>query len=185
VLKVGILDPEDISALEALKFIASDKGLKLEKYVITYEDFGATLKKFRSLTGEVGKALQSIAEEAGKEAGAGEPELRLEEITAESPVTKVVSAMLSSAIDSRASDIHIEPFDDRTRVRFRIDGILQGVLDLPKNLHAAVVTRIKILANLKIDESRVPQDGRFSIFQARTKYDFRVSTFRPSPARKS
>jgi len=178
-LKVGILDPEDINALEALKFIASDKGLKLDKYIVSYKDFTATLKKFKSLTGEVGKALQSIAEEAGKGAGAaeGEGELRLEEITAESPVTKVVSAMLTHAIDSRASDIHIEPFDDHTRTRFRIDGVLQAVLNLPKNLHQAVVTRIKILSNLKIDETRVPQDGRFSIFQGKTKFDFRVSTF--------
>lgn len=177
VLKVGILDPEDINALEALKFIASDKGLKLEKYVITYKDFTETLKKFKSLTGEVGKALQSIAEEAGRQVKAGEPELKLEEITAESPVTKVVSAMLTSAIDARASDIHVEPFDDHTRVRFRIDGVLQAVLNLPKNLHPAVVTRIKILATLKIDETRVPQDGRFSIYQGTTKIDFRVSTF--------
>jgi type IV pilus assembly protein PilB len=177
VLKVGVLDPEDLNALEALKFISSDKGLKLEKYVISYKDFTETLKKFKSLTGEVGKALQSIAEEAGKEVGGGEPELKLEEITAESPVTKVVSAMLNNAIDSRASDIHIEPFDDRTRARFRIDGVLQAVLNLPKNLHAAVVTRIKILSNLKIDETRVPQDGRFSIFQGKVKFDFRVSTF--------
>ena len=177
VLKVGLLDPEDINALEALKFIASDKGLKLDKYVISYKDFSETLKKFKSLTGEVGKALQSIAEQAGKEMGGQEVELKLEDITAESPVTKVVSAMLTHAIESRASDIHIEPFDDHTRVRFRIDGVLQRVLDLPKNLHPAVVTRIKILSNLKIDETRVPQDGRFSIFQGKNKIDFRVSTF--------
>ncbi len=177
VLKVGIIDPEDISALEALKFIAADKGLKLEKYLISYKDFSTTLKKFKSLSGEVGKALQSIAEEAGKEVGGEEPELKLEEITAESPVTKVVSAMLAHAIDMRASDIHIEPFDENTRARFRIDGILQIVLNLPKNLHQAVATRIKIMSNLKIDETRVPQDGRFSIFQGKTKYDFRVSTF--------
>lgn len=177
VLKVGLIDPEDINALEALKFIASDKGLKLDKYVITYKDFSDTLKKFKSLTGEVGKALQSIAEQAGKDIAGQEAELKLEDITAESPVTKVVSAMLMHAIESRGSDIHIEPFDDHTRVRFRIDGVLQRVLDLPKNLHPAVVTRIKILSTLKIDETRVPQDGRFSIFQGKNKIDFRVSTF--------
>jgi type IV pilus assembly protein PilB len=109
--------------------------------------------------------------------GPAESELKLDEITAESPVTKVVQATLVNAIDSRASDIHLEPFDDRTRVRFRIDGVLQSVLNLPKNLHSAVVTRIKILSNLKIDESRVPQDGRFSILQQKNKIDFRVSTF--------
>lgn len=176
-LKVGIIDPEDINAMEALKFIASGKELKLDKYVVTYKDFGDTLKKFKSLTGEVGKALQSIAEEAGKEVGGQEPELDLNQITAESPVTKVVSAMLMHAVESRASDIHIEPFDENTRARFRVDGVLQAVLNLPKNLHMAVVARIKILSNLKIDETRVPQDGRFSIFQGKTKYDFRVSTF--------
>jgi type IV pilus assembly protein PilB len=177
VLKVGMVDPEDINALEALKFIAADKGLRLDKYVITYKDFSATLKKFKSLTGEVGKALQSIAEETAGRTESGEPELKLDEITAESPVTKVVSAMLAHGIDSRASDIHVEPFDDRVRVRFRIDGILQTVLNLPRDLHAAVVTRVKILSSLKIDETRLPQDGRFSIFQNKNKIDFRVSTF--------
>jgi type IV pilus assembly protein PilB len=177
VLSVGMVDPEDINALEALKFIAADKGLKLSKFVVSYKDFAASLKKFKSLSGEVGKALESIAQQAAAEAGTAEPELKLEEITAESPVTKVVSAMLAHAIDARASDIHIEPFDDRTRVRFRIDGALQTMLNLPKNLHMAVATRVKILSNLKIDETRVPQDGRFSIFQQRNKFDFRVSTF--------
>lgn len=176
-LSVGIIDPEDINALEALKFIASDKGLKLKTFVVSYNDFSTALKKFKSLTGEVGKALESIAEEAGKAVAEGEPEMKLEEITADSPVTKVVSAMLAHAIDMRASDIHIEPFDERTRARFRIDGELQAVLNLPKNLHQAVATRIKILSNLKIDETRVPQDGRFSILQQKLKYDFRVSTF--------
>lgn len=177
VLKVGILDPEDINALEALRFIAADKGLKLERYVITYRDFAAAFKKTKSLSGEVGKALESITEAEGKKAASAEPELKLEEITAESPVTKVVSTILLHAIDNRASDIHIEPFDEHTRVRFRVDGILQSVLDLPKNLHQAVATRIKILSELKIDETRVPQDGRFSIFKQKLKYDFRVSTF--------
>ncbi|HUO75713.1 MAG TPA: GspE/PulE family protein [Candidatus Paceibacterota bacterium] len=177
ILKVGIIDPEDINALEALKFIASDKGLKLDKYVVSYGDFSSALKKFKSLTGEVGKALESIAEEASKTVANAEPEMKLEEITADSPVTKVVSAMLAHGIDTRASDIHIEPFDEQTRVRFRIDGELQTVLNLPKNLHQAVATRIKILSNLKIDETRVPQDGRFSILQQKLKYDFRVSTF--------
>ncbi len=177
ILKTGILDPEDINALEALKFIASDKGLKLEKYVISYKDFSTTLKKFKSLSGEVGKALQSIAEEASKDAAPVDAELDLKKITAESPVTKVVSALLASGIDGRASDIHLEPFDEFTRARFRIDGVLQTVLKIPKTLQSAVVTRIKILSKLKIDETRVPQDGRFSILQGTTKYDFRVSTF--------
>lgn len=177
-LKVGIINPEDIDALEALKFIAADKGLKLEKYVIGYDDFGKILKKFKSLTGEVGKALESIVTQAEQDKeGKGEKELGLEEITAESPVTKIVSTVVKHAIDMRTSDIHIEPFEDQVRVRYRVDGQLQNVLDLPKNLHAPVVTRVKILTNLKIDETRLPQDGRFSIVHNNTKIDFRVSTF--------
>jgi type IV pilus assembly protein PilB len=178
VLKVGIVNPEDIDALEALKFIAADKGLQLEKYVVGYKDFTTILKRFRSLTGEVGKALESIVSEAAEGAGEeDEAELDLGEITAESPVTKVVSSVLKHAVDMRASDIHVEPFEERVRIRFRVDGVLQSVLELPRNLHSAVVTRIKILSNLKIDETRLAQDGRFSIINAGTKIDFRVSTF--------
>ncbi len=173
VLKVGIINPEDIDALEALKFIASDKGLTLDKYIISYKDFETVVRRYRTLTGEVGKALESLTEEV-KEKG---PELELGEITAESPVTKIVGAMLKHAVESRASDIHIEPFEDRVRTRFRIDGILITSLTLPKNLHSAIVTRVKILSELKIDETRLAQDGRFSIYQNKNKIDFRVSTF--------
>lgn len=175
ILRIGILDPEDIDALEALKFIASDKGLKLEKYLVSYKDFEHTLRNYRTLTGEVGKALESLsAEEKELE---GDQSLRIEEITAESSVTKVVAAMLKHAVESRASDIHIEPFDDRVRTRFRIDGVLITTLTLPKKLHSAVVTRIKILSDLKIDETRLAQDGRFSTFFGNRKVDYRVSTF--------
>ncbi|HYU64772.1 MAG TPA: GspE/PulE family protein [Candidatus Paceibacterota bacterium] len=175
VLRIGILNPEDIDALEALKFIASDKGLALEKYLISYRDFENTLKNYLTLTGEVGKALESLTEEE-KELKE-EENLKIEEITAESPVTKVVAAMLKHAVESRASDIHIEPFDDRVRTRFRIDGALVTTLTLPKKIHSAIVTRIKILSDLKIDETRLAQDGRFSTFFGNRKVDYRVSTF--------
>ncbi len=175
VLKIGIVDPENIEALEALKFIASDKGLTLDKYLISYQSYESVVRHYRTLTGEVGKALESISEEAIAEKTDGA--LKLEEITAESPVTKIVSAMLKHAVESRASDIHIEPFDDRVRTRFRIDGVLVTTLTLPKNLHSAVITRIKILSDLKIDETRLAQDGRFSIMLNKRKIDYRVSTF--------
>ena len=85
--------------------------------------------------------------------------------------------MVKHAVESRASDIHIEPFEDRVRARFRIDGVLTTTLTLPKNLQSAVVTRIKILSDLKIDETRLAQDGRFSTKLSGRKVDFRVSTF--------
>lgn len=178
ILKVGIINPEDIDALEALKFIASDKGLRLEKFIISYKDFSTILKRFRSLSGEVGKAIDYIETEAAKEApGEEEVQLKLEDITADAPVTKIVATIVKHAIDMRTSDIHIEPFENRVRVRYRIDGDLREVLSVPKNVHSSIVTRIKIQSDLKIDETRIPQDGRFSIIHNKVKIDFRVSTF--------
>ena len=176
VLKVGIINPEDVEALEAFKFVAADKGLTLDKYVITYKDFNTITRNYRTLSGEVGKALESLNEEFDKKVTVA-PGQSLEEITAEAPVTKIVAVIIRHAVDSRASDIHIEPFEDRVRVRFRVDGILVIALTLPKNLDSAVVTRIKILSDLKIDETRLAQDGRFSTRLNDRKVDFRVSTF--------
>ena len=178
VLKVAIINPEAIDALEALKFIAEDKKLILEKYLVTYRDFETILRNYRTLSGEVDKALESLAEE-GK--GKGDEEIgsikSIEDITAEAPVSKIVAVLVRHAVESRASDIHIEPFEDRVRTRFRIDGILTTTLTLPKTLQSAVITRIKILSDLKIDETRLAQDGRFSTKLGNRKVDFRVSTF--------
>lgn len=178
VLKVGIVNPEDINALEALKFISGQKGLTTEKYLIGYRDFEKITKTYRTLTGEVGEALESLTEELEKKAPKGEPaKTPLEKLSAEAPVTRIVAVIVRHAVESRASDIHVEPFEDRVRVRFRIDGILITSLTLPKNLHSAIVTRIKILSDLKIDETRLAQDGRFATKLDERKIDFRVSTF--------
>ncbi len=173
-LLVGMVNPEDVGALEALKFIAEDKGYALEKYVMGYKDFDSITRQYRTLTGEVGKALESLAEDLEVKEG---PVVSLEEITAEAPVTKIVAVVIKHAVESRASDIHIEPFEDRVRTRFRIDGVLSTALTLPRNLHSAIVTRIKILSDLKIDETRLAQDGRFATKINERKVDFRVSTF--------
>ena len=178
VLKVAIINPEAIDALEALKFIAEDKKLALEKYLVSYGDFETVIKSYRTLSGEVGKALESLTEEeSGKEGEEAGSIKSIEEITAEAPVSKIVAVLVKHAVESRASDIHIEPFEDRVRTRFRIDGILTTTLTLPKTLQSAVVTRIKILSDLKIDETRLAQDGRFSTKLGNRKIDFRVSTF--------
>ena len=175
ILRIGILNPEDINALEALKFVAEDKGLFLEKFAISYKDFDRILKNYTSITTEVGEALEPV-EEAGKKGTLEIPASgSLEQITADSPITKVVAIIVKHAVENKASDIHIEPFEKNIRVRFRIDGILQSALSLPKSLLSAIVTRIKILSEMKIDETRLPQDGRFGTFLDR-KIDFRVST---------
>ncbi|MDP3696579.1 MAG: GspE/PulE family protein, partial [Candidatus Taylorbacteria bacterium] len=174
ILKVGVINPEDIDALEALKFIASDKGLKIEKYVIDYRDFENILRDYRSLTAEVGKALETLSEEMEKEEVTHK---KLEEVSAEGAVTRIVASIVKYAVESRASDIHIEAFEEKVNVRFRVDGILIIALTLPKNVHSAVVTRVKVLSNLKIDETRLAQDGRFSTTLNKRRIDFRVSTF--------
>jgi len=175
ILKVAITNPEAIDALEALKFIAEDKKLILDKYLVSYRDFETILRSYRTLSGEVGKALESLAEEEEKEEGA--PIKSIEDITAEAPISKIVAVLVKHAVELRASDIHIEPFEDRVRIRFRIDGVLTTTLTLPKTLQSAVVTRIKILSDLKIDETRLAQDGRFSTKLGNRRVDFRVSTF--------
>ncbi len=175
ILRVGIINPEDVDALEALKFIATDKGLLLEKYVISYHDFETILKSYKTLSGEVGKALESLNEELDKK-DVITPKI-VESISTEGAVTRIVASILKYAVELRASDIHIEPFEEYVRVRFRVDGLLATSLTLPKNVHSAVVTRVKILSVLKIDEMRLAQDGRFSTSFNRKRYDFRVSTF--------
>jgi len=177
-LKVGIIDPEDNNALEALKFVAGRMGLDIEQYLIGYKDFANVVKNYRTLTGEVGQALESLAEELGKkEVKEGPVKTKLEGLSAEAPITRIVAVMVRHAVETRASDIHVEPFEDRVRVRFRIDGVLATSLTLPKNLHSAIVTRVKILSDLKIDETRLAQDGRFATKMEERKIDFRVSTF--------
>lgn len=173
-LKVGILNPEDIDALEALKFVASDKSFKIDKYIIDYKDFESALRSYRSLTAEVGKALESLSEEIDKEQITTK---NIEEVTSEGAVTRIVASIVKYAVESRASDIHIEPFEEKVNVRFRIDGVLTIALTLPKNVHSAVLTRIKVLSVLKIDETRLAQDGRFSTMLNKRRIDFRVSTF--------
>lgn len=178
ILRVGLINPENIDALEALKFVASDKGLTVEKYLVSYKDFDNFSRSFRTLTTEVGKALESLSEELSqKELKITEKTGSIEEITAEAPVTRIVAVVVKHAVETRASDIHIEPFETKIRIRFRIDGLLQTVLSLPRGLLSALVTRIKILADLKIDETRLAQDGRFSTKMGDRQIDFRISTF--------
>ena len=176
VLKVAITNPEDIDALEALKFIAADKNLIPEKYTITYKDFDDLKRSMRPLSKEVGKALESFTEELSKKELDLNEKAKLEEITVDAPVSRIVATIIKHAVETKSSDIHIEPFEDSIRLRFRVDGVLQAVLSLPKNLMAPIITRIKILSEMKIDETRIPQDGRFSTKLDQRRIDFRVST---------
>lgn len=191
-LEVGIVDPDNIEAFDALQFISGKIGMPYKIIIITKDDFDRVLEAYQNLSGEVGKALSEYdtiakppAGEA-KQATQNDPALTEETLNLsgphealkeDAPVTKIVSTILRYAIEGRSSDVHIEPSATKTRVRFRLDGKLHTSLELPVKVHEAVVARIKILAKLRLDEKRKPQDGRFSAVVDKRRIDFRVSTF--------
>ncbi len=183
VLEVGVVDPDNIEARDALNFIASKNNISYQVYLISEEDFQRIIQLYKSLSGEVNKALSELETELSTSQEAQSTYVEPESIEGETkiiedaPVTKIVATVLHYATEGRASDIHIEPLSDKVRVRFRVDGVLTTSLILPQKVHQAVVARIKILSNMRLDERRKPQDGRFSATIDRRKVDFRVSTF--------
>ena len=184
-VKVAMANPGDIEAQEALKFISEKHNLKTEVYLVSQSVFNFLIKQYRTVGSELETALEGVDEgiklkEAGR-AGA-EKEDGAEKFFKEAPISKIVDIILKHAIEGRASDIHIEPLEKESRVRYRLDGVLHTSLVLPLKVHPAVVSRIKILANLKIDENRKPQDGRFHFLSPEKRgkgkgVDLRISTF--------
>ena len=183
-LVVGMVHPDDVKAQEALRFIAKRNRVSLGVYVITPSDLELIMRKYSPFSATVESALQGIGGGRGGSAS-GERKVKLLEeavsVNEDVPVIKIVSSTLKEAVSSGASDIHIEPQRDRLRIRLRLDGVLQEVATVPLDLHQPIVSRIKILANLKIDETRTPQDGRFRTVLFGRDIDYRVSTF-PTPA---
>lgn len=184
ILEVGIVDPENIEARDALNFIASKLNMPFKLYLISMTAFEKVLDDYKGLSGEVTKALTELETELSADvenveiSSSAPSEDPLEtKIVEDAPVTKIVATMLRYATEGNASDIHVEPLKDKVRIRFRVDGTLNTSLLLPISVHSAVVARIKILSNMKLDEKRKPQDGRFSAKIDGRKIDFRVSTF--------
>jgi len=175
-LKVAITDPTNLSALQALEFLGQKQNFQVQLYLASETSIGIIIGKKENLKRVVGEALEDIKtkEETAKPA-AIEQKQAAPQVIEEAPIIKIVDVILSNAIEASASDIHIEPSEKDVRVRYRIDGILHTSLMLPRNILAAIVTRIKILSNLKIDESRLPQDGRFHVDVAKKSVDLRVS----------
>jgi len=178
-LEVGMVYPEDLKAQEALKFLARQEKLSYQVFLISPATFNNLLRQYRTLKKEVTKALEELEEEIKVEKVEKKPiaAAEFEKLVEEAPISKVVAVMLRHAVEGKASDIHIEPSRDKLKIRFRLDGVLHSSLFLPLRIHQAVVARVKILSNLKIDEMRVPQDGRFSTKINGQDIDFRVSTF--------
>ncbi|MAG12325.1 hypothetical protein CL630_00750 [bacterium] len=214
VLEVGMVDPDNIEARDALQFIASKLGVPFKIFLISRKNFNVLLENYRGLTGKVHEALSELETELtpaqrhvsvpkiDKKMGAkedilaksvaGKPKQATQKATSQdlqkainektmlvedAPITKIVGVILRHAIDGRASDVHIEPVEGNIRVRFRVDGVLYTSLKLPISVLSAVVARIKVLASLKLDEKRKPQDGRFPMKLEDRTIDLRVSTF--------
>lgn len=177
-LKVALLNPGDFKAREAMEFIAKPKKLTIKYFTATTTAIKNILAQYGGLAAEVEEALGGIEERFAPMIREGKTwaEAGLEEVTKTAPVARLVSSILKYAVDNKASDIHIEPYVDKTRVRYRIDGILRATALLPGHIHSAIISRIKVMANLKLDETRIPQDGRIRIVVSGRRVDLRVAT---------
>ncbi|MCL5676231.1 MAG: Flp pilus assembly complex ATPase component TadA [Patescibacteria group bacterium] len=171
-LHVAMKDPLDLSAIE---FLERKSGFSIRPYFGLESEIQLKIEEEYSqgLTTEVTQVLKESTIAAAEPVADSK---KLAEIISDAPVAKIVATLLEYAIKARASDVHIEPQEDRTRVRYRIDGILHEKLALPKRVHDAVVSRIKILSDMKIDEKRLPQDGRFNFKFGDEEVDLRVSS---------
>jgi type IV pilus assembly protein PilB len=177
-LIVGMLHPDDVKAQDAMKFIARENHINLGVYLISYNDLQAALRKYSPYRAEVAAAVSSLNI---KEGSGGQDAIELEGgDSADAPIIKIVADTFKEAVLSKASDVHIEPQQKSLRIRLRIDGDLREVASLPAELAQPITSRVKVISNLKIDENRVPQDGRFRAKLFDRDIDFRVATF-PTP----
>lgn len=176
-LSIAMVDPSDFKAMEAVNFLARKENYLIKYFVVSRPSFDYAFKQYRTLNNEVMTALKdkSAKEDKEKKKQVEDNKKGTEGVITSAPVAKIVNVIIRHAIDGKASDIHIEPVQNECRIRYRIDGVLITSLSLPKNVHDSIVSRIKVLANLKLDETRVPQDGRFRIKIDHHDYDFRVS----------
>ena len=193
ILEVGLVDPDNMQAIDALNFITRTSGQPYKLFAISEADFQKILTMYGGLRGDVEKAVSDLqteqhanpipvnTEEATaldlEDPSIGSEHRTSDNIQEDAPAIKIVSTVLRYAIDGKASDVHIEPLNSGVRVRYRVDGELHTSVVLPLQTHRAIVARIKVLASIRLDERRKPQDGRFSASIDGRQIDFRVSTF--------
>jgi len=168
-LKIATLNPTDLQLFE---FLSKKTGLEIKIYLTTPESLNEVIKLYHKGLKAEFQELTKDQEKTGEEAEGGS---KLKELAHDLPVIRIVDTLLEYTILENASDIHIEPTEKEVVVRYRIDGVLRPVMTLPKSVHAGIVARIKILSNLKLDEHRLPQDGRFKVATNEYKVSFRVS----------
>ncbi len=172
-LSLAMIDPLDLPTIE---FVEKKSGYRVIPFVSTPSSIQHVIEDMqgKAIGEEITAALEEINQTTLK------IEENAEEISdatlRDAPIARIVGMILETAVKVGASDIHIEPFEDKTRLRYRIDGVLEEKRTLPKEMHDSIVARIKILAKMKIDEKRLPLDGRFKVLVGKTTTDLRVST---------
>lgn len=194
VLKIGMLDPGNLEARNALQFIASQTNTPFEAYIISYTDFNKIVSMYSGFENDMANTSPAQGEEmsnlekdsGGAEATSGisfegsfDAEIKQttdKKIIEDAPATKMLAVILKNAVEGGASDVHIEPTGNDVRIRYRVDGILHVSLKTNKNMHDSLIARLKTMTNtMKLDERRKPQDGRFMAFTGGRKIDFRLS----------
>lgn len=174
VLTVAMADPLNILAVDDLKLVT---GLEIQPVISSFKDIQAAIDNYYAPTAEIQDIIKEVPI-AEVEIPREEEEINLAELIEETdraPVIRIVNLVLYQGIKSKASDIHLEPYEQKLRLRYRVDGVLYESSPPPKHMHPAIISRIKILSKLDIAERRVPQDGRFRIKLESREVDFRVS----------
>ncbi|MDB5162624.1 MAG: Type secretion system protein [Candidatus Saccharibacteria bacterium] len=170
VYHLAMEDPDDV---QAVNFIQKEIGTNSRIYIATRDNIMSVLDMYR---GDVNKELNEVIDVQREDGDGANDTVTEQDISEDSPIAQTINLLLEFAIRSHASDVHVEPREDYVQIRYRVDGILKEVNRLPRNVLGSLVSRVKILANLKIDEKRVPQDGRFKINVSGRQYALRVST---------
>jgi type IV pilus assembly protein PilB len=178
-MSVGLVNPS-IKAMDAINFLAKQKKIMVTYFMISKISFNSIFKQYEKMEEQISSAIEIKTKEEkldlmeyNKEE---EQDIMQGDDPENAPVAQIVSVIIKNGVDSRASDIHVEPYENESRIRYRVDGILKNALFLPKNIHNSVVARVKVLAKMKMDETRVPQDGRIVLTLDGREIDFRIST---------
>jgi type IV pilus assembly protein PilB len=184
VLSIGVTEPENIEGMNALQFISAKLGVPFKVFLISHSDYLSVLEGYKAFSQEVDQAigeldteLQQANKEIAETKKTGTDQKKDDKIVEDAPIIKIVAVIIDHAVSGGASDIHIENTGETVKVRYRVDGTLHTTLVLPINSFDGIVARIKILAKLRLDEKRRPQDGSFATVLEGRKIEFRVSTF--------
>jgi type IV pilus assembly protein PilB len=170
-VNIAMLDPNNVQAIE---FIEKSSNMPVSAYMSSAESINNVIDQYQDLSEEVSAAIGNIGA-TGEVVDLSKEKENVNDLVQDAPVTRAVNTILEYAAKAKASDIHIEPREKTVKVRYRIDGVLHDTMNLPSHIHSALVSRIKILSDMKIDEHRVPQDGRFDLKAEGREIDLRVS----------